>query len=370
MVFFALLVWIVLSLLVASVATKKGRSFIAFLLLSLITSPLISAIILLVLGEDSTTIDKRELSKGITKKCPQCAETVKAEAKICRYCNHEFAETPAEIEATASSHIEENVKAEEEPVRTRSDLEPSFSDLVQKIDKGIIVIFVGLLVVMGGLYSSQQSSIESALDYKLHFSNDLPLLESNFSTLSPEDRKIVNSFQAPNPESWPIEDILKIDRYSSIGFEYYVSLTIPTLNNPDLQVSFIQNNEKKDNQSKYFVTISLDHPDGTERRYTIMKSLWKNRDILDRLKASNDGNLHSVYDHLTKLSVSYGKFCVIQHKRAKTILDAFFTKRSKDLETISSDFHSYYIYALVLFGIVLVLRILMIISQKVTKQPA
>ena len=30
----------------------------------------------------------------VTKVCPDCAETVKADAKICRYCRHEF--TPDE----------------------------------------------------------------------------------------------------------------------------------------------------------------------------------------------------------------------------------------------------------------------------------
>lgn len=32
----------------------------------------------------------REPSADATKQCPDCAETVKAEARICRYCRHEF----------------------------------------------------------------------------------------------------------------------------------------------------------------------------------------------------------------------------------------------------------------------------------------
>lgn len=47
-----------------------------------------------------------------TKECPRCAETVKAKAAICRFCNHEFNHIP--------SGLEEKVYLSE-PVRVTSE---------------------------------------------------------------------------------------------------------------------------------------------------------------------------------------------------------------------------------------------------------
>lgn len=72
--------WIFLSILVGIFASSKKRSGFGWFFLSLIISPLITFIILLVAGS----------SQGTLKKCPKCAEEVKAEAHVCRFCNYEF----------------------------------------------------------------------------------------------------------------------------------------------------------------------------------------------------------------------------------------------------------------------------------------
>ena len=78
--------WLVLALVPAWLAARKGRSGVLFYVLGLALSPLLAAVIALVISPDEEGMEE----SGTAKKCPKCAEMVKGEAKVCRFCGHEF----------------------------------------------------------------------------------------------------------------------------------------------------------------------------------------------------------------------------------------------------------------------------------------
>lgn len=83
--------WFFFALLVGIFAGSRGRGGISWFFISIIISPLLAFLLVLVmapLGEQRT---RREVEAGRAKVCPQCAEEVKPAAKVCRFCGHKFA---------------------------------------------------------------------------------------------------------------------------------------------------------------------------------------------------------------------------------------------------------------------------------------
>lgn len=75
---------ILIGLIPAVIARNKGRSFIKWwvygALLFIIALPHA-----LLLKQDQMAIEKRLISEGM-KKCPHCAEMIKGDAMVCRFC--------------------------------------------------------------------------------------------------------------------------------------------------------------------------------------------------------------------------------------------------------------------------------------------
>jgi hypothetical protein len=84
------LVWLVPAWFVAMHAEKKGYSFWGFLVIALFVSWLLALAASLLLNDRA--------ARGPTMRCPECAETILAAARVCRYCG-------ARLGPTASNPI-------------------------------------------------------------------------------------------------------------------------------------------------------------------------------------------------------------------------------------------------------------------------
>lgn len=91
-----ILIGVFFALLVGVLATSLGRNGFGWFLLSLVITPILAGIILLIAGK----ADGRQAStSGKTSRCPECAERILKEARVCKHCGHRL--LPSETEAQA-----------------------------------------------------------------------------------------------------------------------------------------------------------------------------------------------------------------------------------------------------------------------------
>lgn len=80
-------IWFLLAILVGVYASSKGRSGFWFFVIAILLSPLIGLLIALLTPPIQVALDAKAVASGEFKKCPNCAELVKAAAKLCKHCH-------------------------------------------------------------------------------------------------------------------------------------------------------------------------------------------------------------------------------------------------------------------------------------------
>lgn len=80
--------WLLCGVIAAAIYSNKGRSGAAAFLVGALLGP-IGVLLALLTPADAAGVERKQLDAGQMKRCPYCAELIRAEASICRYCNKE-----------------------------------------------------------------------------------------------------------------------------------------------------------------------------------------------------------------------------------------------------------------------------------------
>ncbi|QHG91422.1 zinc ribbon domain-containing protein [Sulfurimonas sp. CVO] len=78
--------WLILAILVGVYAKGKGKSGFLYFILSVILSPLVGFLIAIISGDNEEEL----VEQGKKRKCSNCGELIRPEAKVCKFCNSEI----------------------------------------------------------------------------------------------------------------------------------------------------------------------------------------------------------------------------------------------------------------------------------------